>query len=147
MKNQITIEGTAILRDGEQVGKLTPEGDFKPIEGLHHKTAEKIAKEIDILKDQGGQTASRSAHNQEIAGSIPATGTTHDEGLDRLEVLSKNPKFRSGTTPISGPLAAPQQDPALGDKTRAYVSWYRLNHTAKAFDAKYGNRILGGDEE
>jgi hypothetical protein len=35
---------------------------------------------------------------------------------------------------------APAQDPAAGDKTPAYVAWYRDNHSPEEFAAKYGSR-------
>ncbi|MEI6278307.1 MAG: hypothetical protein WCQ16_02845 [Verrucomicrobiae bacterium] len=34
----------------------------------------------------------------------------------------------------------PAMDPGLGDKTPAYIEWYRDNHTAGEFQAKYGHR-------
>lgn len=35
---------------------------------------------------------------------------------------------------------APEKDPFLGDKTPAYIRWFRDNHTEEEFQAKYGNR-------
>jgi len=121
----ITIEENTVLRDGKKVGELTAEGDFLPVEGLHHKTAEKIAKEIDALK-QGGQEASRLAHTQENAGSNPAPAT-------------KPAKAQKGE--------APPQSPRAGDKTPEYVEWYRANHTEAEFLAKYGHRVIPGGVE
>jgi len=36
--------------------------------------------------------------------------------------------------------AEPEQDPLQGDKTPAYVEWYRENHSPEEFDAKYKGR-------
>lgn len=33
-----------------------------------------------------------------------------------------------------------------GDKTPAYVEWYRKNHSKEEFDSKYGNRKFGEAE-
>jgi hypothetical protein len=34
----------------------------------------------------------------------------------------------------------PSQDPMMGDKTPAYVRWFKANHTEAEFQAKYGHR-------
>lgn len=34
----------------------------------------------------------------------------------------------------------PQQDPRLGDKTPAYVAWFRRHHTSTAYKARYSGR-------
>jgi hypothetical protein len=119
-----TIEGSAVLHDGKHAGDLTIEGDFKPIEGLHHATAKRIAKDIDILK-QGGQVASRLPHKQENIGSNPIPATTPKAGKD-LE---------------------PEMDPDKGDKTPAYVEWFKRNHSKAEFEAKYGNRRFEGADQ
>jgi len=36
----------------------------------------------------------------------------------------------------------PAMDPARGDKTPAYVRWYRATHTAEEFARKYNNRTF-----
>ena len=36
----------------------------------------------------------------------------------------------------------PEQDPAFGDKTPAYVAWFKENHSESEFEAKYGNRKI-----
>jgi hypothetical protein len=34
----------------------------------------------------------------------------------------------------------PAQDPMMGDKTPAYIRWFKANHTEAEFQAKYGHR-------
>lgn len=41
--------------------------------------------------------------------------------------------------------AEPAQDPTMGDKTPAYVRWYRATHTAEEFEQKYRNRKFNED--
>jgi hypothetical protein len=41
----------------------------------------------------------------------------------------------------------PKQDPSLGDKTPAYVAWFKANKTAEEFQAKYGSRKIAKTPE
>lgn len=75
----ITFDADAVLKDGKEVGVVDEKNAFHPVKGLHHKTAAAIEKEL--LK-QGGQEASRLAHTQESAGSIPAPATKHAKASD-----------------------------------------------------------------
>lgn len=36
----------------------------------------------------------------------------------------------------------PEQDPNMGDKTPEYVEWFRANHSAEEFQAKYAHRKI-----
>lgn len=51
-----------------------------------------------------------------------------------LSVTASNP------TPM--PSFPPAMDPMHGDKTPAYVEWYRHTHSDAEFQAKYGHRKI-----
>lgn len=51
-----------------------------------------------------------------------------------------DPGSRDERKPKDGSRKAPPQDPNMGDKTPAYVKWYRETHTEAEFYAKYGKR-------
>lgn len=119
---KITIENATVYRDGEEVGTVGPDQEFHPIEGLHHKSAKKIAGEVENLL-RGGQEESHLAHTQEIAGSNPAPATITKADVEKVQALDE-----------------PAQHPHMGDKTPAYIEWFRQNHTEEEFQAKYGNR-------
>ena len=52
----------------------------------------------------------------------------------RKELETQFPKPKKGEEP--------PKDPMQGDKTPAYVQWYRDNHTKEEFEAKYGGRTF-----
>lgn len=110
------IKDDAVFYDGKKVGKIqtTPSGEveFIPSVVLHHKTAERIRKDIEEILSQGVSEAGES-HALSEAGSTPAPATNDPE---------------------------PEQDPSMGDKTPAYVAWFRRNHSAQAFEKRYANR-------
>lgn len=75
MNIEIEEEG-CVIRNGERVGAVDSKGNFHPVIGLHHKTAEKIRKQVSEL--QGGQGGKSSGSYPEEAGSTPAPATIPD---------------------------------------------------------------------
>ena len=45
----VTIEKEIVFRDGEEVGTVNDAGEFVPADGLHHKTAASVAREVSSL--------------------------------------------------------------------------------------------------
>lgn len=109
---KIEIRDDDVFLDGEMVGTLWPLGRFTPKEKMHHKRVAMIEREI--LKMRDSSVVDRLPHKQEAEGSIPSPATIP---------------------------APPTCEPSHGDKSPAYVAWYRDNHTAEEFQAKYGHRI------
>ena len=56
--------------------------------------------------------------------------------------MKKNQTTSMEQSEETATLPPPAQDPALGDKTPAYVEWYREAHTPKEFTEKYRGRKL-----
>ena len=75
------------------------------------------------------------------------------EGLNgnTVKAIEKHLASRPGEgsdsqAPKAKPAAPePAQDPKFGDKTPAYVEWYRKTHGQAAFDEKYGHRRHPGN--
>jgi hypothetical protein len=116
----IEIKDANVLRDGEQVGTIGPDGEFYPVDGLHHKTVERIRKELREIPGathgintelQGGEVVTRLAHNQENEGSIPSPAT-----------IAKDPE--------------PERT-ELGDIDTALIQWRKRNWDADAFAELY----------
>ena len=104
------IEHNIVTREQQKVGTIGPDGEFYPVEGLHHKTVEKIRKQVSEL--QGGESASRLAHNQETEGSIPSPATIPDS----------DPQPERGE---------------LGDIAPELIEWRKRNWPMDAFSELY----------
>lgn len=61
--------------------------------------------------------------------SHPAAPAEHSEAPKETHVTT--PKAKSD---------GPAKDPAMGDKTPAFVEWFRENHSEAEFEARYGHR-------
>jgi len=125
----IEIKNSEVFRDGEQVGIILSGDTFEPVPGLHHKTIEKIRKQLSEL--QGGEVASRLAHNQEIEGSIPSPATTS-------EAFTTTPSYAAKTKVQTIADSDPQPERGeLGDIAPDLIEWRKRNWPMDAFSELY----------
>lgn len=152
----IEIKGTAILRDGENIGTITGDTAFLPkkpgpaILGQIRKAAGKpdlafeyVAAPVAASTPQSiapvvpsGQTENNEAGKPaSVSGaavapeesSQPANDASPKTGLDRLLDLAGEGKIP----------APPAHNPAMGDKAPEFVAWFKQHATQEEIEAKY----------
>ena len=156
----IEIQGTAILRDGENIGTITGDTAFLPkkpgpaILGQIRKAAGKP----DLAFEYVAAPVAASTP-QSIAPVVPSGQTENNEG----ESISRKPASVSGAAvapeessqsandaspktgldrlldlAVDGKIPAPpQHNPAMGDKAPEFVAWFKQHATAEEIAAKY----------
>lgn len=138
---KITLHGTTIHRDGHPVGILTPDRTFQPTIRLQTRTIQKITAILSTLQ----ATPESNKETTDPGAESEPNKETPDPGDERADPAP----------PVPGEAASQQDaqerstlDPEpemlseAGDKTPAYIEWYRRNHSAEAFRAKYAHRKI-----
>ena len=148
MSDKITYKDHAsgwqeVFYEGQLAGSVKIDGtvfSFDPIEGLHHKRRAVIEKAIlervfeedeEDSELQGGESASRLAHNQETEGSIPSPATT---SVAFTTTPSYAAKTKVPTIPDSDPEPARGE---LGDIAPDLIEWRKRNWPMDAFSELY----------
>ncbi len=156
----IEIQGTAILRDGENIGTITGDTAFLPkkpgpaILGQIRKAAGNPALAFEYV-------AARIAASitQSIAPVVPSGQTANNEGDSTSgkpvtgssvtvapEVSGKSNEVASTKTGLDRLLdladagkipTPPMHNPAMGDKAPEFVAWFKQHATPAEIDAKY----------
>lgn len=164
---KITLHGTTVHRDGLPVGILTPDRTFQPTIRLQSRTIEKITAILSTLRatpesEPDGQISQKTPAPDEDAQEQPNLGAAPVEAPSNQDApktpapgedAQKTPDPGAQETPApdeaaSLPDAQERADPEpemlseAGDKTPAYIEWYRRNHSAEAFRAKYAHRKI-----
>lgn len=130
----IEIKDSAVLRDGVQIGVI--DGD----------TCNSTALISGIIKGQ----IRKAAGNSSLAFVVNATND-HEETEEETPVikapLSGLPRLIAETETHVIPPPPPTR-PDMGDKTPAYVEWFRRYSTPEEFEKKYPpNRRLVSEQE
>jgi hypothetical protein len=156
----IEIQGTAILRDGENIGTITGDTAFLPrkpgpaILGQIRKAAGKPELAFEYVAAPVAASTSQS-----IAPVVPSGQTENNEGESTsgkpvagssatvaLEVSGKSNEVASPKTGLDRLLdlveagkipAPPAHNPAMGDKAPEFVAWFKRHATQEEIDAKY----------
>lgn len=149
----IEIKGTAILRDGEEIGTIQGSTAFLPkkpgpaILGQIRKAAGKpdlafsydppqsIAPVVPSGQTENNESESISRKPAGVSGAAVAPEESSQSagdaspktGLDRLLDLAGDGK-------IPPP---PKHNPAMGDKAPEFVAWFKQHATAEEIEAKY----------
>jgi hypothetical protein len=124
--SKYTLENGAIMADGQQIARHDAARNVVvSLEPLHHKVKSSISRLIDPNPDYEVEAV------QESSVIPPEPGPK--------DVIPEVP------APIEAMETPPATDPALGDKTPAYVEWFRRTHSAEEFAAKYRGRKIPGN--
>lgn len=122
MSSEYVIAGESILRDGQEIARYSEETNtvtspkrLAPIfAGAINKLVEQLGKSKATFKVDG-------AEDSESQGEATPPA---DKSKRHQRVIPE----------------PPPTDPRAGDKTPAYIRWYREHHTEAEFHAKYGHR-------
>jgi len=119
--SKYTLENGAIMADGQAIARHDAARNVVvSTEPLHHKIKSAISRLIEP----------NPAY--EVDELLESPRITPEPDSDA--VLPKGP------VPAAAMEEPPAKDPALGDKTPAYVEWFRRNHSAEEFSEKYRGR-------
>lgn len=120
MKTEIHLKGDALFNGEEQIGVYDAE---RNVLSMPKRISPKIYPLI-----------------AEVIGKKPEYdfGTPNpNPKIHKEDPTSKRAKSKS---------AEPSKDPQSGDKTPAYIEWFRANHSKEEFAARYGHRKFGREE-
>jgi len=121
--SKYTLENGAIMADGQAIARHDAARNVVvSTEPLHHKIKSAISRLIEP------NPAYEVDELQESPGITPEPAPVPGGALPK------------GPVPAAAMETAPAKDPALGDKTPAYVDWFRRNHSAEEFAEKYRGR-------
>lgn len=111
--SKYTLENGAIMADGQAIARHDAARNVVvSTDPLHHKVKSAISRLIE--PNPAYEVEEESFHVEHVP--------------------------QPETSLATQPPAPPAKDPALGDKTPAYVEWFRAHHSAEEFAEKYRGR-------
>lgn len=134
MNIEIHLKGDALFNGEEQIGVYDAERNVLSMPKrispkLYTPIAEALGKKPEY--DFGTPKPKTEIHKQRDSSTVE-----RQVGL---------PGDRSSTLPRAA-APEPTKDLQSGDKTPAYIEWFRVNHSPEEFSARYGHRKFGREE-
>jgi len=116
--SKYTLENGAVLCEGQEIAKYDEALNVVTSDApLHHKVKAAISRIIEPNPEYATVAVSDSSGGVKTPSApVPAPSVAIPE--------------------------APAKDPALGDKTPAYVEWFREHHSPEEFAEKYRGRRI-----
>lgn len=134
MKTEIHLKGDALFNGEEQVGVYDAERNVLSMpKRISPKLYAPIAEALGKKPEYDFGTPKTKIHAE-----IPQPFHKGMKDSDAGQVVSLD-------TALNVP-PPPPKDLKSGDKTPAYIEWFRVNHSPEEFAARYGHRKFGREE-